>query len=148
MSSNLREARIADFEGRACFAPDDIYQHRTHGWRYIPIHPFSDEYDVLTRLQMSPTDCRSVDAWWEIDGDATLIQTYTNGHIASLSVGLHANFTENELSHTYLTAVFATGHIDRDSFEMAMSRFAELGFPDWEVFSMNPNSNHVFLGDI
>ena len=148
MSNKLREARIADFESLASFAPDDVYQHRTRGWRYIPIHPFSGEHDILTRLQISPTDCWSVDAWWEIGGDATLIQTYTNGHTSSLSAGLHAHFTENELAHTYLTAVFVTGNIDRDSFEMAMLRFAELGFPEWEVFSQNPPSNHVFLGDI
>lgn len=31
-----------------------VYQHRTHGWEYIPVHPFGDESEVLERWRDRP----------------------------------------------------------------------------------------------
>src|SRR5438309_1043952 len=68
----LRAKRWADFRRRVEHAPASVYRHRTRGWEYIPVHPFADEPAELARLGLRPEDCGGVDAWWGIDGDATL----------------------------------------------------------------------------
>src|SRR5262245_2086866 len=67
--------RWRDFRRRAEYAPEDLYRHRTRGWEYIPVHPFGDESEVLARLGLRPEDCRTADAWWGIEGDATLLES-------------------------------------------------------------------------
>src|SRR5689334_10885128 len=71
----MRARRWADFRRRADYALRDVDRHRARGWEYIPVHPFGDEPAVLKRLGLLAGDCRSADAWWGIDGDATLLET-------------------------------------------------------------------------
>ena len=71
--SRQRKARIRDFERRAEYS-DDVRQYRD--WRYITVHPFADEPEVLARISMPPEDCRSADVWWHTGSDVALLQTY------------------------------------------------------------------------
>lgn len=75
MVDAFRAKRWRDFRRRAENAPDSVYLHRTRGWEYIPVHPFGDEPDILARLGLRPEDCRTADAWWGIEDDATLIES-------------------------------------------------------------------------
>ena len=75
MVDDLRLRRWRDFLRRAEFSPASVYRHRCDGWPYIPIHPFADEAAELARVGMAPEDCGSADAWWGIEGDATLVES-------------------------------------------------------------------------
>ena len=117
----MRARRWEDFRRRADYAPQNVYRHRTRGWEYIPVHPFGDEPEVLERLGLQPGDCRSADAWWGIDGDATLLESRA-GDAATL-------FAKPWNQWVYLVAVVGAPFVTREAFEGAMVRFADAGFP-------------------
>lgn len=138
-SAQLTDARRArrwrDFRRRVDHAPHEVYRHRERGWEYIPIHPFGDEPDLLDRLGLRPEDCRCVDAWWGIDGDATLLQAGVVGAIPG-PAGLFATPTPHREGWTYLVAVIEAPILTRGAFEAAMTRFADAGFPHDRSFRL------------
>ncbi len=131
----LRVVRWADFRRRVQYAPRTVYYHRKRGWEYIPIHPFGDEPQLLHSLSLRPTDCRNVDTWWGLDGDATLLESM----IAKLSdrpPGLYVKATPHEERWVYVLAVFDAPYITRSALEDAMVRFADAGFPSESRFRL------------
>jgi hypothetical protein len=139
-----RSARWKDFQSRVKYAPQDVYRHQLHGWEYIPVHPFGDEPEVLARLQMKPEDCFKADAWWGVDGDATLLET----SITRIDKGpprLFAKPTEKELRWVYLVAVFDAPYVTRELVENAMSAFAKAGFPNDPRFRLRPGDAPLVL---
>lgn len=132
-----RRRRWKDFRRRVACAPNSIYQHCTHGWEYIPVHPFADESEDLARLKVQPDDCRRVDAWWGIDEDATLLESIVTPHSPHRPAGLYAKVTTDPKRWAYLLAVIDAPRITRAAFEDAMSRFAQLGFPRGERFQLD-----------
>ena len=74
--SRQRKSRLRDFESRAAHA-DDVRQYR--GWRYITVHPFADEPELLARLSMTSDLCKQADVWWHTGTDVALLQTSTGG---------------------------------------------------------------------
>jgi hypothetical protein len=74
--SRQRKSRLRSFESRALH-DGDVRTYRD--WRYITVHPFADEPELLARLTMSPDDCKSADVWWHTGTDVALLQTYTGG---------------------------------------------------------------------
>lgn len=70
--SRQRKLRIRNFERRARY-DGDVRTHRD--WRYVTVHPFADEAELLERLALSPNDCKTADAWWHTGTDVVLIQT-------------------------------------------------------------------------
>ena len=136
-ASMTRRRRWKDFRRRATFAPDSVYRHRANGWEYIPIHPFGDELEDPARLKIQPDDCRSVDAWWGIDGDATLLESVVASRSPHRSAGLYVKATSDPKRWTNLLAVIDAPDITRIAFEDAMSRFAQLGFPRGERFRLD-----------
>src|SRR5262245_22719168 len=75
-----RKIRVEDFERRAAYAPDSVYQHRTRGWPYIPVHHFADESSVPVP---------AVDCWCLLGTDAALLECLASEH-SSLAPGLYA----------------------------------------------------------
>ena len=132
MSKDYREIRWADFQRRVRFQsgdrPQTVYRHLSRDWQYIPIHPFADELDDLIRLNLRPDDCRSVDAWWGIDGDATLLESGIIGYCPG-PARLYAKPTKHDERWVYLVAVLDAPFVTRVAFEAAMVRFADAGFP-------------------
>jgi hypothetical protein len=133
-------SRWADFRRRAEYAPESVYRHRTRGWEYIPVHPFGDEPEVLARLGLRPEDCRSADAWWGIDGDATLLQAQVGR-----SARLLAHATPHEEGWVYLRVVTVAPFVTRAAIEDAMVRFAEAGFPRAQRFRLRWGDDPVPL---
>ncbi len=127
MNTRHRTLRHNDFLARAAFAPDDVYRHTVYGWRYIPIHPFADEEESLRSLGLSSDACTSVDAWWEIDDDATLLQTRTASRTDP--PGLWIVPRDGKDRWIYLIAVLPASVITRPLFEASMLRFKQAGFP-------------------
>ena len=121
---SMRTRRWEDLRRRADYAPQNVYRHRTRGWEYIPVHPFGDEPEIRHRLGLRPSNCRSGDAWWGIDGDATLLESRIGD-----SAELCAKPTPHWGRWVYLVAGFDAPFITREAFEEAMCRFADAGFP-------------------
>lgn len=142
MGRTWRDVRSADFQRRvaSCRQGGDgmgVYRHRTRGWEYLPVHPFGDEPEVLERLGLRPEDCRTADAWWGIDDDATLIETGIVGVLPG-TPRLFAKPTPYEEQWVYLVAVLDAPFVTRVAFEHAMVRFAEAGFPRSPAFRLRP----------
>ena len=66
-----RKKRLRGFESR-CTAPADVRRYRH--WRYVTVHPFADEPELLRELEMRPEDCSSADVWWNTGRDVVLLQ--------------------------------------------------------------------------
>ena len=107
-NNKMRSRRWANFRRRADYTPEDVYRHRTRGWAYIPIHPFGDEPELLARLSLVPEGCHSVDSWWGIDGDATLLHASVG-----VLVGLYAKPTPHWERWVYLAAFFDAPYVTR-----------------------------------
>ena len=146
MTDDFRSQRYRIFRGRADYNPGGVYHHFTHGWEYVPVHPFGDEPDSLARLGIQPKDCRSADAWWGIAGDATLLESAVVG-ATSWSAGLFAKRApyENDEQRIYLVAIFDAPYVTRMAIEAAMVRFAEAGFPRASLFQLEPGDKPVRL---
>ncbi len=143
----LRALRWNDFRRRADYNPEAVYRHRTLGWEFIPVHPFGDELAHLTRLGMEPEDCLGVDAWWGVNQDATLLES-SIARVSSYRPGLYARKTEHEEGWVYLRVVFELPCITRQAFEAAMTQFTALGFPDAELFDLQPEHGTVWLAEV
>lgn len=135
-AKKLEAKRWSDFRRRADYAPQNVYRHATHGWEYIPVHPFGDEPELLARLELRPEDCRSADAWWGIDDDATLLQSTVEGVSPGAAQQLFAEATSHAQGWVYLVAVFDAPFVTRAAFEAAMVRFADAGFPRAPLFRL------------
>lgn len=132
---DLRARRWAHFRQRAEHAPEAVYRHRTHGWEYIPVHPFGDEPEILERLGLRPEDCKNVDAWWAIDGDATLLELSVED-VSREMAGLYAKASPREEHWINLLALYTDPYVTRAAFESAMVLFAEAGFPRGPRFQL------------
>jgi hypothetical protein len=141
-----RRRRWKDFRRRATFAPDRVYRHHANGWEYIPIHPFGDELVNLARLKIQPNDCRSVDAWWGIDEDATLLESVVASQSPNRSAGLYARATTDPKRWVYLLALIEAPHITRVAFEEAMNRFVQFGFPRNEKLRPDIPDRYIRVG--
>jgi hypothetical protein len=130
-----RARRWNDFRRRADHAPQSVLRHRTRGWEYVPVHPFGDEPDDLLPLNLRPESCWGVDAWWGIDGDATLLESAIVAAAQRLP-GLFAKPAPQFHGGVYLVAVFDAPFVTRVQFEQAMTRFADAGFPRDERFRL------------
>lgn len=145
MAHARRADRWSDFRRWADYAPEAVYRHRTFDWEYIPIHPFGDEPNHLVRLFIRSEDCWGVDAWWGVDGDATLLES-SIAQAARVKPGLYARKTEQ--GWVYLRAVFELPFVTRQAFEAAMTQFYALGFPNAELFDLRTEENLVWLADV
>ncbi|WP_148226935.1 hypothetical protein [Planctopirus limnophila] len=134
VADRFRDKRWRNFRRRADYAPQNVYRHRTHGWEYIPVHPFGDEPEVLARLGLRPEDCRTADAWWGIDGDATLLESGVVGTLPGPARLFAKPMPHADERWVYLVAVFDAPFVTRVEFEAVMVRFVEAGFPDATQF--------------
>jgi hypothetical protein len=105
-----------------------VYRHREHGWEYVPIHPFGDEAALLGRLKLTPLDCIAADAWWGVDGEATLLEAWV-ARLSKRPPGLYAKAPRYREQSVGLEAVFDAEFVTREGFERAMTSFAKAGFP-------------------
>ena len=124
--------RVSDFLSRIDYSPDSVYSHQERDWRYIPIHPFADEPSILDRLDLTPADCMSADAYWEIDGDIVFLEIISAAQ-TNREKGLYCR-TRTEGGNVAF-AVLTDDSVTRSEFERVMARFYDSGrlfdsFPD------------------
>jgi hypothetical protein len=116
-------ARLDEFESRAQYAPEDVMVHVNSGWRYISIHPFADDHQLLERLNWPSDRCQNIDAYWECAGDVYFVQMVTAGQ-SIRAPGFYYRWTGDDVYVANLVAVVESGSIVRQAFESVMSRFA------------------------
>jgi hypothetical protein len=102
-----------------------VLTHVGGGWRYIAIHPFADDHQLLERLNWAADRCRSVDAYWECAGDVYFLQLEGAGP-SIRGPGLYYRRGDGDAYAANLVAVVAPGPIVRRAFEAVMSRFAPI----------------------
>jgi len=116
--------RLAEFESRARHAPGQVLRHLATGWRYIAIHPFADDHQLLDRLNWPADRCVSVDAYWECAGDVCFLQVVA--HAQSIRApGVYYRWTANAAYAANLVAVLDPRPISREAFESLMNRFVK-----------------------
>jgi hypothetical protein len=142
-----RAMRWADFRRRVEHDPEAVHRHRAQGWEYLPVHPLGDEPEHLARPGILPEDCWGVDAWWGVDGDATLLEASV-ARVMQWRPGLYARRTEHEEGWIYLRVVFPLPFITRTAFEAVMAQFVALGFPTGERFQLRPEQKSVWLAEV
>lgn len=69
--SRSRRARLRDFQRRL---RHESSTESHNGFRYISIHPLADDLETLDRLGLRPSDCTSVDCWWEVGNGVALLE--------------------------------------------------------------------------
>ncbi|MEM8559865.1 MAG: hypothetical protein AAGG50_18775 [Bacteroidota bacterium] len=123
-SDNEQSEAVDDFERRCAHAPDSVYTHRSKPWRYIPIHPFADEPDILQSLGINLGDCRWADAYWRADDAVYFLQVWTQRvDIVERKPGLYVQWSETPPIRCYLDAVIADATVTRTCFESIMDQF-------------------------
>lgn len=115
------------------YTPESAYLHRQHKWRYIPIHPFGDEIEVLQGMGLQPKDCLRTDAYWEIDGDIIFLEIIGHAHVDH-DLGLYCR-TRNEGGNAVF-AVLENKVVTRELFENTMTSFYSSG----RLFDSYPNT--------
>jgi hypothetical protein len=93
---------------------------------------------------MRAEECQSVDAWWGIDGDMTLLESQVVNS-RSGPARLFARPTRHEDQSVYLVAVIDAPFVTRPAFEDAMAAFADAGFPSADRFSLRWGDDPVVL---
>lgn len=146
MNTNGSKDRLDDFAKRANYAPDSVYHHQQRGWAYIPIQPFADEQENLTRLDITPDDCWSVDAYWCTEEDVYFIQVWANRLNASTNdPGLFCRWSNGEPAFLNLVARVSDRYVTRAKFEALMSRLHDLISSELEGYGPSLGSTLVFL---
>ena len=112
--------RCKEFQALARRFPETLYHHRTHGWQYIPVHPFADESEILLNLEMHPADCIYVDARWYVNGDVVFLQVSAMQDLP-FPYRLSCHQAPGNTLSMYLTAQVQARFLTRDTFEKVMS---------------------------
>ena len=120
--SRQRKSRLRGFESRAAH-DDDVRKYRD--WRYITVHPFADEPELLERLSMTPDLCKHADVWWHTGTDIVLLQT-TTGNQSPLSTSVRWFGDPPYLS---ITAQLSTPTTTIGQLHQLMDRIAGHGLP-------------------
>jgi hypothetical protein len=79
--SRERKSRFREYNKRF-IGHDDIYVHNILKHQYFTIHPFGDDTELLSELNITPEDCHSVDGYWHMKSDISFIQVAVNKEIA------------------------------------------------------------------
>ena len=114
--------RLKDFKRRKDYSPDSVYIHSSLGHEYIPIHPFSDERGILTKLNILASDCVSVDAWWNMESDMSLLGVITQKFIKNRKAGIYVSWSQAEPGYLYFLAVTESDVVSRVLFESVMNK--------------------------
>ena len=140
--------RLRDFRKRKDYSPDSVCTHPDLLQEYIPNHPFSDDKKILEKLKLRPENCRSVDAWWNMESDICLLGVITKDFEIDRKEGIYASWQREKLGYLYFKVVLDSKMISRASFESIMGRINELGLIASEKLRGNLTGKLVYIGKI
>lgn len=122
-----RERRRGDFERSARYDPSGVRVHPNASWRWMPVHPMADDTELLVQLNLSPTDCTKVDAYWDTGLDIVFLELLTAAASGAIRPpGLYARVREDD-GGTVVHIVLDFPAIDSVEVEKAMDRAQECG---------------------
>ncbi len=119
--NDQRDLRLADFDARARFDPEGLFEDASVG-SYIAVHPMADEEEVLKRLGVTRDTCTSVDCYWKYDDDVYFLQVDSSTSNPR-ETGLWARTSEREPHHVNLVAVVEEHDVTRETVHRVMHLF-------------------------
>ena len=140
--------RLRDFRRRKDYSPGSVYTHSTLGYEYIPIHPFSDEYEILEKLDLQPDNCKSADAWWNMTTDMCLLGVTAKDFETNRKAGIYASWQREKQGYLYFMVVLDSIAISRVAFENIMDRIIELELIASEKLRRSLTEQLKYVGNI
>lgn len=140
--------RLRDFRRRKNYSPDSVYTHSKLGYEYIPIHPFSDENNILEKLDLQPDNCKSVDAWWNMTTDMCLLEVTTKNIETNRKEGIYASWPREKQGYLYFMVVLDSQAVSRVSFESIIDRINELGLIASEELRKSLTRKLAYVGNV
>lgn len=125
--TKMKEQRIQDFKKRI---EDEPAGRRTlrAGGQVVTIHPMADEKELLANLEMSPSDCIAVDAYWAVDGDVVFLQLHTAESNSLRAPGLYARLATYPPKHVNLVVVVEGNEITSEVLEGGAKKLSRAGW--------------------
>lgn len=140
--------RLRDFRRRKNYSPDSVYVHPMENYEYIPVHPFSDESDILEDLRMEPIECKTVDAWWNMHSDMCLLSVTTAREESNKEIGLYASWPKQKQGYLYFMAVLDSDRISKVSFQNVMAQISEYNLIASEKVRSKLSGKMSYVGKI
>lgn len=125
----MRSQRRRDFEFRAASEPHGAMPLAAGG-QIVTIHPLADELDILSKLNLRPEQCTSVDGYWSIGGDVVFLQVNTAIADSFREPGLYARLAPHPPRYVNLVVVVDEPYITRAMLENAAREFLRLGWDE------------------
>ncbi|MEO0477002.1 MAG: hypothetical protein AAF085_13675 [Planctomycetota bacterium] len=113
----LNKKRLRAFEKRQ--ENDVTYTiDRYPNAKYVTIHPFADDHELLEKIGWEPMRCVSVDAYLRVDNEIFFVESLTAQHSDNHQPGLYAGLMFGDPGITQITfiveeAVITSGLFDR-----------------------------------
>ncbi|MFC2995158.1 hypothetical protein ACFODO_07735 [Acinetobacter sichuanensis] len=126
-----KKKRNLNFVKRCQYNHDEILEHKLYGWKYLPIHIFADDSKQIQEYGLSKEMCQSVDIWWGVDGDATLLECRAVNNIEKNRYTIFE--ANNDGNWVYLLGEINISYVTRQDVENAMSYFYKLGYPSKNI---------------
>lgn len=125
--AKMKEQRILGFKKRI---EDEPARTRTlrAGGQVVTIHPMADEKELLASLEMSPSDCIAVDAYWAVDGDVVFLQLNTAATNSRHAPGLYARLATYPPKHVNLAVVVEGSKITSEVLEGEVEKLSRVGW--------------------
>lgn len=140
--------RLRDFRRRKDYSPSSVNLHDALNHEYIPIHPFSDDEELLARLELSASECKSVDAWWNMGADVSLIGIWSRVIQKDRKVGIYASWPKGKQRNLYIMAVVDSETITRSLFEEVMEHACDLELKASEKLRKKLSDKLTYIGKI
>lgn len=131
---NERTMRLIDFEARKKAEPSSVIQVPDPNWEYIPIHPMSNDTELLKKLGIGPSDCIEVDCYWHVEDDIVFLQVLSKKSSKYRKPGLYARWSNGEPPLLNLVAIVEHSSISQQIVEEIMWKYYSIGF-DHPCFS-------------
>jgi hypothetical protein len=119
-NKKYKEKRIEDFKDRKRYSDSYLFSVNDGSQEYIPVHPMSNEVELLKQLGLSPSDCKSVDCYWSLGDDIVFIQIYSVELSSERRPGLYARWSVSSLPMMNVVAVVNNKSISQDLVEEIM----------------------------
>lgn len=117
--STSAEARLDAFEERVAGIPSELVSLQGLG-EHIPIHPCSDEVELLAKIGAPAERCTEVDCYWRVLGDVHFVQVMTHRH-GRREPGLYARSVHHGSWALNFVAVVEAATVSRALFADALA---------------------------
>jgi hypothetical protein len=116
-----RRQRIEDFMKRGKYSC-------LNDTKYITVHPFSDDIQLLVKIKWKPEYCNSVDAYWNIGKDILFVQIYSIHYSGYSKNKVERNINwSRESGYVDVVSIINENEITKEIFERELKYFLSIG---------------------